>query len=201
MSVKKIANGWVGVGCCKGWEFSSGSSISTRLTSPHLIQVTGWGGHRGCDQGRSTLGCGRGNFFSLNHLFSDIEMPDKLLSYLAMVSQLLGTDFWKWTPALFQAIFPHTESHHTVPQHFSGHVLTYNVMVGAPGWHSEFVPTARPQGSVILLPVKIQGESPSWQRAQGKRKKDKESHTRQLVSEGMLSCYHIQFLAEVVLRL
>lgn len=51
------------------------------------------------------------------------------------------------------------------------------------------MPTARPRGSVILLPAEIQGNSPPWQWTQGKRKRDKEGHTRQLVSEGMLSCY------------
>lgn len=60
-------------------------------------------------------------------------MPDKLLSDLEMVSQLLGTDSWKLTPVLFQAIFPDDEDHHTVPQYLSGHVLTCNATVGAPG--------------------------------------------------------------------
>lgn len=125
-------------------------------------------------------------------------MPDQLLSDWEMVSQLLGIDSWKWTPALFQAVFPDSEGHWTVPQHLGGHDLTCNVMVGAPGWHFEFVPTARPQGSEILLPVEIQGNSLPWQWAQGKRKKDKKGHRRQPVSEGMLSCYLTQLLVEEV---
>ena len=60
------------------------------------------------------------------------------------------------------------------------------------------MPTARPRGSVILLPVEIQGNSPPWQWTQGKRKRDKESHMRQPVSEGMLSCYLTELLVEEV---
>jgi len=50
-----------------------------------------------------------------------------------MGTKLLGINFWKLTPALFQAIFPDGEGHHSVPQHLIGHILTCNVMVGAPG--------------------------------------------------------------------
>lgn len=72
-------------------------------------------------------------------------------------------------------------------------------MVGAPGWHFEFVPAARPQGSVTLLPAGIQGNSTPWLWTQGKRKRDKKDHTRHPVSEGMLSCYPTELLEEVSL--
>lgn len=88
---------------------------------------------------------------------------------------------------------------HADPQHPCGHNLTCNVMVAAPGWHFEFVPAARPQGSVTLLPAGTQGNSTAWQWTQGKRKRDKKGHTRHPVSEGMLSCYPTELFEEVSL--
>lgn len=145
------------MGGCKGWALSPCSSTSSRSSSPYHTQDTAQGCHSGHTQGRRMV---------------RLQQRDLVLSLTKVCSMIFKcqinccqiwkrwVSFWKLISGNeSQGCFRQYSLTRVDPQHLCGHNLTCNVMVGAPGWHFEFVPAARPRGSVTLLPAGIQGNT------------------------------------------